>query len=186
LPPALVATTKALVANRTNEPSDVTPSPILFRDGPGVRDLFLDFRDACKKQPTGRPFWSRGAEKAMKLALVRACSRDFGGQTICVEDLEWAIELVEWNTKLVLNLIAQNVSDGVHDQKKKKLLNVIRKNKRIKKSLLTRKTQWVKDLRERDGILDDLREGGYIGCETETKGEGRSQKTVTFFTYRKG
>ncbi len=160
---------------------DICPHPVVFEHDAASESAWIAFHKACLKRKEA--IWSRAAEKATRLALVRACSRNFDEHTIRGEDMEWAIKLVTWNTELVLNQVSQNIADGVHEAKKKRALALVRESGRLTRSQFTRKTQWIRDAKERNGILNDLREAGFISIESVQSGAG---KPTQFIVYKRG
>ena len=78
-------------------------------------------RHESSRDESALALWARAAEKAMKLALLRAISRDFAEPVITPEDVDWARELVFHATRRMLYLASLYVFDGEFDALRQKV-----------------------------------------------------------------
>lgn len=118
------------------------------------------------EDPLRAAIWSRATEGAAKLALISALSRR--ANKIEIEDAEWAIELQCAMSRKLIRNVSENMSDSAAERIKNRIMGVIRTRKKWTWNELTRKTQWLRDAKERTSLLAELQEAGRI----EIWGEG--------------
>jgi len=103
-----------------------------------------------------RAIWARAEEKASRLALVYACSRDTHNLEIDKDAATWACELSTYLTTRMLSMIRDHVAHGEFDARQKLILRRAReKGGSISKSELCRITQHI-NTRERQELVDNL------------------------------
>lgn len=159
---------------------DANPSPQCVPFAPGATERMREHIEAIAARRRSESLveaalWSRSAEKAGKLALIYACSRaDCAEPTeISLNDVNLAIRTCNWLTRRMLSKVADHVSDGQHDARIKKAWRAITDGMTM--SEFTRKTQWMKDRRERSEVLAHLVEIGNVSLESSSEGS----KTTT-------
>jgi hypothetical protein len=101
----------------------------------------------------------RLAENAMKLALVRAISRDPAAPVIEAEDVAWGRALAQHCVDTLLREAAQNVGDTDYERKINRALEYIRKHGPISAREMMRKG-WRLPERERTEILRSIVDAG--------------------------
>lgn len=101
----------------------------------------------------------RLAENAMKLALVRAISRDPAAPIIQADDVAWGRALAQHCVDTLLREAAQNVGDTDYERKVNRALSYIRKHGPISAREMLLKG-WRLPGKEREEILRTLVEGG--------------------------
>lgn len=166
------------------------PRPMVI---PSTREagLILDeFDEKCDKAQDQEErqlatLWSRGAEKARKLALLHTCSRMLPGEAaqIDAEAAHWAIELAGYLTQRLIYLAYQWVADGAFDGRRKRVLRAIQASGQhgLTGSELCRKTQSLSP-RERAEVLEALLQSGEIrSALNESSKPGR--KTLKYFCH---
>ena len=105
--------------------------------------------------------WSRCSDKTSKLALLFACSEGPAANIVVdVHHVNLAIKLAKWLTHQILDGCGQLAEDKQH-RNLLKVFEVITKNKKLTRTELTRKTQFVRR-KERNEILLELKESGKI------------------------
>jgi len=115
----------------------------------------------------GRSLWARAEEKACRLALVYACSRDHAKPIIDEDAANWACALSEYLTRRMLYVAHEWVADGLFDARQKRVLRIVRKAEgKMSRSELCRKTQWLTQ-RERQEVIDNLLETQQLRQESE-------------------
>ena len=153
------------------------PEPLVVEATPEAGVMFdalaaMVDAELAKPDDAGRSLWARAEEKACRLALVYACSKDHAKPVIDGDAAGWACELSEYLTRRMLYIAHEWVADGVFDARQKRVVRVVRKaGGRISRSELCRKTQWLTQ-RERQEVIDNLVETGQIEqvtVETATK-----------------
>ncbi len=123
-----------------------------------------DIEDRLANDPRAkRPIWSRTSALAQKLAMLFAASRGPHGLMVSLQDVQYAIRLANWSTRLLDCRIFTSVSENEHEAKKKRVLQIIREAREIAWNEMTRRTQWLQvGQRERNDIVNDLVEAGYV------------------------
>lgn len=115
----------------------------------------------------GASLWARAEEKACRLALIYACSKNHEAPLINEEAAQWACDLSSYLTRRMLFAAGEWVADGQFDAKQKRVLRVVRRaGGKISRSDLCRKTQWLTQ-RERQEVLDNLLETSQIMLVSE-------------------
>ena len=154
------------------------PEPAVIPHTPGAEKAYLDHvREVNNRRKSENAFraavWSGTAEKTAKLALIHACSREYGlPKAITERDLDWGKRLANYLTRRMLTSCSESLSENDTHAKYQKVLKTVG-NGRITKSALGRKLQWLK-ARERDEMIKDLIETGQLDLEIETTA-GRSR-----------
>lgn len=77
--------------------------------------------------PVGMAIWARANEKARRLALVYACSANHQQPHIDTAAAQWACAFVEHQTRRMLFMIGDHVSENDFDARCKKLVVTLRK-----------------------------------------------------------
>ncbi len=134
-----------------------------------VFDWLAEFVDAelAKPDAAASALWARAEEKACRLALIYACSRDRERPVIDVDAARWACAVAEHLTRRMLFVAHEWVADGQFDARQKRVIRVVRKaGGRISRSDLCRRTQWLSQ-RERQEVIDNLLETGQLRHEVE-------------------
>jgi hypothetical protein len=131
-----------------------------------------------KEGVAAEAIWSRAIEKARRLAMVYACSRDHVSPVVDGEAARWAIKFVRWATETFMEKAFDEVTGGEAFQiKVKKALKIIKdKSKRrniCTRSILLKATKWR--ARELDDVLDTLLESEQI--TSVLVGEGKGART---------
>jgi hypothetical protein len=112
------------------------PVPKVVEETPEARDLLRAFRQRAddeyslaedKGDPAGMAIWARANEKARRLALLYACSANHVEPQITVDAVGWACAFVEHQTRRMLFMAAENVSENEFDARCKKLVATLRK-----------------------------------------------------------
>jgi hypothetical protein len=120
-----------------------------------------------RRDEAGRSLWARAEEKACRLALIYACSRNPQQPSIDEEAARWACDLSVYLTRRMLFVCHEWVADGQFDARQKRVLRIVRKaDGKISRSELCRKTQWLTQ-RERQEVIDNLLETGQLRQDLE-------------------
>jgi len=127
----------------------------------------------------GASLWARAEEKACRLALIYACSKNHESPVIDEDAAHWACELSSYLTRRMLFVAGEWVADGLFDAKQKRVLRVIRQCGSVTRTDLNFKTRWL-SLRDRQEVLDNLIETGQVRViETPTAGRTRVEYAIT-------
>ena len=112
------------------------PVPRVIELAPGALDRLRQFRERAddeyslaedKNDPVRMAIWARANEKARRLALVYACSKNHEAPLIDLDGASWAAELVDHQTRRMLFMANQHVSENEFDARCKKLVVILRK-----------------------------------------------------------
>lgn len=113
----------------------------------------------------------RAAEVMLKYAMI--ASR---GKEILSEHINWAISLVEYNLSIMF-VVAEGFADTKFEAKKIKVMQYIEKRGgAVEKSNFTNGCKIFETSKERNDVLEDLREAGKLEL-FEITGEGQKPKT---------
>lgn len=116
--------------------ADWHPIPRVVPCTPEAVDVLRAFRERAeieyglaedKVDQAGMAIWARANEKARRLALIYACSADHVNPQITVEAVRWACEFVDHQTRRMLFMAAENVSENDFDARCKRLVATLRK-----------------------------------------------------------
>ncbi len=121
----------------------------------------------------------RLAENAMKLALVRAISRDPAAPVIRAEDVAWGRAVAQHCVDTLLKEAAQNVADTDYERKVNRAMSYIRKHGPISARDMVRKG-WMLPGKEREEILRTLVDGGIILAIEYPAGTAGGRSTVRY------
>ncbi|MCC5823219.1 MAG: bifunctional DNA primase/polymerase [Phycisphaerales bacterium] len=138
------------------------PRPITVETDDGARSVFDAFADECDGRRRGgeesvSALWARAEEKAIKLALIYACSRDRENPVIDADAAGWAVALVRHIHRRMLFLADQHVAESDFEARQKRVLRFLneRKNAGNPWASLTEMTTKLRSLdsRQRDEVL---------------------------------
>jgi hypothetical protein len=121
------------------------------------------------EHPIDAALWSRASEKTSKLALLHTISR--ASSIIELQDMDWAIAVVNFLTRRMVSLVKTNVASTDHERKVQRIVRIVADaGNVISMRDFTRKTQWLPS-RERTEILNQVKEAGSLfDCVRNTKG----------------
>jgi hypothetical protein len=111
------------------------PVPKVVERTPEAGDVLRAFRQRADDQyslaedqgdPVGMAIWARANEKARRLALVYACSASHLDPRIDTDAARWACAFVEHQTRRMLFMAAEYVSENEFDARCKKLVVKLR------------------------------------------------------------
>ncbi|CAK9014595.1 Prim-Pol domain-containing protein, partial [Durusdinium trenchii] len=167
--------------NLSDSQQAATPLVIHYTDEASecVQSLEADARAIRKAGDEGvAGAWVRVVEKARKLALLYACSADHEKPRIDLKAAQWGCDVSRYLTEQIVHIANLHVAENQNERDVKRVYRIIRAagSDGIKKSELTRKTQWLPNARRRDEILHQLGESGQVGM-TETKTATRPTRT---------
>jgi hypothetical protein len=158
---------------------DSNPVPLVVESLPEAMRVFSElgeFADDQAKSHANRPgvsAWMRAEQKAMRLALIYACSAYRENPIIDEAAARWGCDLARYTTARLLNKAGIWLSDGQFDARQKWVLRVLEglssKFGRVTISDVVRHTQKLKKS-ERHEVLENLEETGQI-CIVQEKGK---------------
>lgn len=123
--------------------------------------------------------WGKAFQNARRIALIVACGREFENPVIAKYDADYGCRLVEYLIRDAEKAIAENVSENKWEEEKNRIRQIVDSSGMagIARNELTRRTQWVKNSRERMAYVEDLVESGVVVVREVKTQFGRS-KTV--------
>lgn len=122
---------------------------------------------------------ARLAENAMKLALIRAVSRDPTAPVIHAEDVAWGRAVAQHCIDTLLREAGRHVADNDHERKLKKLLEFIRQKGPVTERGIIRGATWLGE-RERVELLRLAVHGGMVVAATSEPGPAGGRPTVRY------
>lgn len=152
--------------NAGNIAQVIRPDPMIVGMTQDGRTIFNDMESQMRavradlmKQNKEFGMYTRVTASARKLALIRACGRNFDRPEITESDAAWAAKLCLHLVAKNVKQIDRNVSDSVCEEVVKKMADIIRcaGKKGIAKGKLTDKL-WRVPRKDRDDALITLRE----------------------------
>jgi len=111
------------------------PIPKVVASTPNSADLLKEFRIRADEQyslaedrddSAGMAMWARANEKARRLSLNYACSKDHRNPTISEDAARWACEFVEHQTRRMLFMAGDHVSENEFDARCKAVIGTLR------------------------------------------------------------
>ncbi|MBC7772786.1 MAG: DUF3987 domain-containing protein [Pyrinomonadaceae bacterium] len=158
------------------------PQPILVPATDAANEIFDELAATVdiesRHSEIAAAVWARCEEKACRLALVYACSKNPENPIVDEHAARWACELSSYMTRLVMFKATDWVAENVFDGQQKRILRIIRDaGGTINRSVLCRKTQYL-NRRERSDLLTNLVETGAL-IETSTATQTKSILTYT-------
>ena len=184
-PPAELVETVRYWGDFRSAPGNLTaenPKPAKIDYTPEAVAIMAEFgelADACQMAPGSvNAVWARAVEKARKLAMLYAASRDHRRPVVDVTAAEWAIALVDYLTQRMINVAHFWVAESKYDETRLRVLRVIRDAGPggLSKRELTRRTRQL-PIREREDIVAGLLASAEIREAREQTGGRRSADT---------
>lgn len=115
--------------------------------------------------------WTRAVEKARKLALIHAVSRNMEVDSVGQESVEWACWVVHHLTQKLEYLAGDWVAENQTEANGKRILRMIKKSGSEGMTLtqIFRQSQWLLP-RQRNEILDNMESSGILHKEAQSSG----------------
>jgi hypothetical protein len=135
-------------------------------------------REQLDKQRKAEGTWitsieGRFAENAMKLALVRAISRDPGDPIIQAADVAWGRAVTRHCLDTLLREAGQNVAETEYEKKTQRLMKIIRQHGPVTDHAIFDRHRFGHSSRERAEMLNDLiRLGMVVAIEPDPSKPG--------------
>ena len=171
------------------------PVPRVVDYTPEATDVLSELRQQADREyssaednedPVGMAIWARANEKARRLALIYACSENHETPLINADAARWAWELVTHQTRRMLFMTDEHVSENQFHAMCQKLVGVLRKWKAKKGGAwmpfwkLNRQVPW--SMRDHEEVREALVNQRIVEYE-ERKTGGRTQKVYRLLTY---
>lgn len=165
----------------------VNPEAILVPETPAATEAFRALvakAETAGQDETENAVWARCIEKARRLALIYACSRDHEAPVIDDLAAKWAISLSTWSTDRFLAVAKDEVASDDPAQQKwqriRKVVNSFTKRKQLcSRSQLIRAVKW--QARDLDKILDTMVQAGVIELKQVPASNG---KAITYYSVK--
>ncbi|MFN9114693.1 MAG: hypothetical protein ACK5XN_31920 [Bacteroidota bacterium] len=163
------------------------PDAILVPESPAATDAFRQLvakAEDAGTDETENAVWARCIEKARRLALIYACSRDHVAPVIDDLAARWGIDFDTWCTERFIAVAKDEVASSDPAQQKwqriRKIVNEWTKRKQLcSRTALIRACKWTaKDL---DKILETMVQAGVIEAKQVPSSNG---KFVTYYSVK--
>jgi hypothetical protein len=147
--------------------SPENPAPAVVPYNGEARSLMSDFTRRARAERRRLPeaagaLWTRAAEKARKLALLFACSRDRENLLVDEAAARWGIELTDYLTRRLLAIAEDWIAETPFEAKRKRLLRDLKASAAgLTRTQLYRKTKHLTG-RERSELIESLVSTGEI------------------------
>jgi len=163
------------------------PEALLVPETPAASEIFRGLvkkaEDAGQNESEAA-VWARAIEKARRLALIYACSRD--PEAPCIDDqaARWGVEFASWTTERFIAVMADEVaSDDPAQQKWQRVRKIIqaytKRTQLCSRSQLIRAVKWnAKDL---DRIIDSMVQAQVVEVRSHPAANG---KVTTYYSLR--
>lgn len=128
--------------------------------------------------------WGKALQNARRIALIVACGREYESPVITHYDANYGCRLVEYLIRDTIRAIDENVNENAWDAAKNRIRKIVDSSGTdgIAMNELTRRTQWVKDRRSREGFIDELVSASLIRRIEKSSSVGRPK--VVFMSAR--
>lgn len=155
----------------------VNINPRIIPFSPAAQRMLDAFRKDIERRLAGLSdslesgIWARALTHAEKIALTVEDADEITADTTA-----WAIDLVSRLSPAMASAFQLRVSDTAVEKTKKRVLQVIAAagERGIPTNLLTRRTQFLRDKRERDVVLSELYDSGQITKQEDPVPSGRA------------
>jgi len=147
------------------------PRPWIVPTTPDARKIFGELSRTAESEQDrlGEPLsaiWARSLEKAHKLALILACSRNVGERAeITADCAAWACTLVEYLTRRLVFLADGHVAENQTESTLLRIRRLIQSATSITQNELTRKTRSL-TIKDRQEALNNLITAGDVAVES--------------------
>jgi hypothetical protein len=161
------------------------PNPLLVANTPEAEDAYRSLRREQLERMRRNEgthvtaIVGRLAENAMKLALVRAVSRDPAAPTIAADDVAWGRALSLHCIETLLREADAHVANNPFEALVKRALAIIRKHGPVTERDMIHKG-WVLPERDRGDVMRTLVEGGYVIATPTPPGAKGGRPTVRY------
>ena len=165
---------------------DAFPGCRTIPDGDGAADIFRQmarYVDENHKDEVACAQWARAPEKARRLAMLYACSRDQEAPIVDREAAHWGCSVVEIATTQFLKHARREIGGSDHAaQRWRKILSFIASETRQKRVVTKRQIlrKFSMPLNEADKILSAMLEARQIAIVTGPPDQKTNKKTVYF------
>ena len=165
----------------------VNPEAILVPETPAATAIFrklVNKAEDAGSDETENSIWGRAIQKARRLALIYACSRDQEAPVIDDQAAQWGVDFSTWCTDRFIAIAKDEVaSDDPAQQKWQRIRKVInaytKRNQLCSRSALLRTIKWhAKDL---DKILDTMVQAHVIEAKQVPAANG---KFATYYSVK--
>jgi hypothetical protein len=145
-----------------------TPKPFTVPYGPGAEDVILQMdQELIRRADRGEPseMWARLMEQGMRIALIRALSRDQRNPIILAEDAQCGADIATWSVSRLSEDVSDRVADGTYERAQKMVARVVKDEglvpSGVSKSRITKRTPTL-GRQMRDEAIAHLLETGEI------------------------
>lgn len=167
---------------------DAAPDYIKIPWGAGAEDDYFRFSKmiSAKQEEDSQvaPFLARTVEYAIRLATIRAISRNLGSPSVSRDDMSWGCDFAMHCAGVMVRGARDNMSENDHQANVKMVLGHIRKAGKLARNQLVRKIDGKLEHRVLEGIIKLLVESEQVeSVEIQT---GRPGKKPEMLVYRGG
>jgi len=157
----------------------INPDAILVPETPSATELFKALvrkSETAGQDESENAIWARSIEKAKRLALIYACSRDHLAPVIDDVAAKWGVDFATYCTDQFLAVARDEIASDDPAQQKwqkiRKIINAFTKRKQLcSRSALLRACKW--HARDLDKIIDTMSQAGVVEVKQVPASNGK-------------
>lgn len=107
-------------------------------------------------------FFTRTAEMAQRLAVIRAIGIDPANPRVTLEDMDWGRDVAVWSAQRMVEESGEFMHENEHDQHMTAVRSIVRKAGEISRSDLVKRVHRQMDSRRLEGVIKMLIDGDMI------------------------
>jgi hypothetical protein len=107
-------------------------------------------------------FFTRTAEMAQRLAVIRAIGIDPANPKVTLEDMDWGRDVAVWSAQRMVEESGEFMHENEHDQHMTAVRSIVRKAGEISRSDLVKRVHRQMDSRRLEGVIKMLIDGDMI------------------------
>lgn len=154
-------------ATSHNQQSDKAPITVKWEGGVGgiANCAWKAFAQECERMERDAVFYTRSAEMAQRLAVIRAIGICPKTPIVTLEDMDWGIAVARYSASQTVAMASDYMAETQNQIESQRVLRIIREGKRMLYRDLLRAMQHRLRARDLQDILKALEEAGQIVVE---------------------
>lgn len=128
------------------------------------RECYQKMIDAGNRCDDTEFLYGKATQNARRVALIVAAGENFNGAVIDEDEARYGIAVARYNVEAFKEAIDGNLAESSFQKDKQRLTQIIvaAGSEGISRSVLTRKSQWIRDKHIRDRYMQDLVEARIV------------------------
>ncbi|WP_374387135.1 bifunctional DNA primase/polymerase [Brevundimonas sp.] len=162
---------------RATSHSSIADAPMIvvpWEDGPGshAHRAYMALSEKIGRMEQDQVFFTRTAEMAQRLAVIRAIGINPKAPRVTLEDMDWGAELAMWSARQVLEMAGSYMAETQHQGEAQRVMRVLRRREWMPYRAVAQAMKnriRAKDLKD---VLDGLVDSGAVEIEERTPEAG--------------